>query len=312
MRGALSRRKDMLMSAKNRAVIYARYSSDLQKDRSIEDQFAICRTLAQRENLDVLQEYADRAKSGATLFDRESLIELMGHAKERRFDVLVVESLDRLSRDQEDLAGMFKRLTFYGVEIRTHNEGATTPMHIGIRGLVGSMFLADLGAKVKRGQGGRVREGKFPGSVTYGYRAVPGKPGEREIDPEQAEIVRRIFREYIAGKTTRKIATDLNRDGIRSPGGTLWNHVYIGLNQSKNGTGMLINPLYRGELTWNQARAVINPDTGKKLKRAAEEADIMRTAVPHLRIIDDETWNAAQAMRKAKAPTRSPTTGKVI
>ena len=124
------------MPAKNRCAIYARYSSDLQKDRSIEDQFAICRNLAQRENLEVLKEYADRAKSGATLFDREQLIELMAHAKERRFDVLVVESLDRLSRDTEDLAGMYKRLTFYGVQIRTHNEGATTPMHVSIRGLV--------------------------------------------------------------------------------------------------------------------------------------------------------------------------------
>ena len=78
---------------------------------------------------------------------------------------------------------------------------------IGIRGLVSSLFLSDLGAKVRRGHAGRVREGKFPGAVTYGYRTVEGKPGEREINPEQAKVVRRIFTEYAAGRSPRAIAS---------------------------------------------------------------------------------------------------------
>jgi len=176
-----------------RAALYARFSSDLQKDRSIDDQLALCRVHAQRESLKVVATFADRAKSGATLFDRQQLWELMQAAKRKEFDVLVVEALDRLSRDQEDLPGIYKRLEFAGVKIRTCNEGETTKLHIGIRGLVSSLFLSDLGAKVRRGHAGRVREGKFPGAVTYGYRAITGKPGEREIDPEQAKVVLLIF-----------------------------------------------------------------------------------------------------------------------
>ena len=86
----------------------------------------------------------------------------MQAAKRKEFDVLVVESLDRVSRDQEDLAGIYKRLEFAGVKIHTCNDGATTKMHVGILGLVSSMFLSTLGDTVRRHHAGRVREGSFP------------------------------------------------------------------------------------------------------------------------------------------------------
>lgn len=91
------------------AVIYARFSSDLQKDRSVEDQAAICEQLASREGYKVIEIFSDRAKSGASMFERDGLLALMTAAKKRSFDAVIVESLDRLSRDQEDLAGIFKR-----------------------------------------------------------------------------------------------------------------------------------------------------------------------------------------------------------
>ena len=105
---------------------------------------------------------------------------------------MIVESLDRLSRDQADLAYLFKRMEYAEVKILT-SEGYATSMHVGIRGLVDSMFLKDLGDKVRRRLSGRVRDGKFPGAVPYGYRLVLGKPGEREINEDEAKIVRRIF-----------------------------------------------------------------------------------------------------------------------
>src|SRR5205809_2865851 len=100
---------------------------------------------------------------------REALREMMDHARERRFDVVIVESLDRLSRDPEDMAGMFKRFEFNQIKIHTLNEGISTQMHVALRGITGAMQLKDIGDKVKRGQGGRVLEGKFPGAVTFGY-----------------------------------------------------------------------------------------------------------------------------------------------
>jgi site-specific DNA recombinase len=282
------------------AVLYARFSSDLQKDRSIDDQLAICRDLAKREEIKVGPSFADRAKSGASLFERDGLLELMAAAKRREFNVLIVESLDRLSRDQEDLAGLFKRLNYYEVEIRTVNEGVATQMHIGIRGLLGSMFLKDLGDKVRRGHNGRVREGKFPGAVTYGYRKVLGKPGEREIDPEQAAIVRRIFTEYAEGCSPRDIAAWLTRDCIPTPtGNKIWNHqTFVGGRLKR---GMISNPIYIGEIVWNTSRTVLNPETGKKTKRAGVAEDRVTRAVPHLRIIEQPLWDAANKVRKDRA-----------
>ena len=281
-------------------MLYARFSSDLQKDRSIDDQFAVCENLARREQLKIVERYSDRAKSGASMFERDELLEMMTAAKGRQFEFIIVESLDRLSRDQEDLAGIFKRLTFYGIEIQTVNEGAATSLHIGIRGIVGSMFLADLGNKVRRGLSGRVREGKFPGTVTYGYRMIPGKPGERELDLDQAAIVRRIFEQYAKGRSPRSIASDLTNEVIPTPGGAAaWSHqMFVGGNLRH---GMIGNRLYIGELEWNLTRTVLNPETGSRTKRAGPADERLVVAVPHLRIIDQDLWDEANATRQRRA-----------
>jgi hypothetical protein len=86
-----------------RAVIYARYSSDLQREASIEDQFALCRHYADAQGWSVLGQYADRAASGSTKF-RPGYQDLLAAARRREFDVVLAEALDRLSRDQEDVA----------------------------------------------------------------------------------------------------------------------------------------------------------------------------------------------------------------
>ena len=81
------------------------------------------------------------------------------------------------------------------VDIHTLNEGIADQMKVGFRGMMGAAFLKDLADKVGRHHVGRVREGHVMGRVTCGYRPVQGKPGEREIDPAQAAIVQRIFRQ---------------------------------------------------------------------------------------------------------------------
>jgi site-specific DNA recombinase len=97
-----------------KAAIYARFSTDLQNERSIEDQIALCRNYAAREGMDVTEVYEDRARSGGSILGRDGLLRLMDRARDRSFEVIVVEALDRLSRDMEDLAGIHKRLSFLG------------------------------------------------------------------------------------------------------------------------------------------------------------------------------------------------------
>ena len=101
-----------------RAVIYARYSSELQSERSIEDQVALCRQKAEREDWKFVEAFSDYALSGASLA-RPGLQALIEQARDGGFDLLLTESLDRLSRDQEDIAGLYKRLSAWQVEIVT-------------------------------------------------------------------------------------------------------------------------------------------------------------------------------------------------
>ncbi|MBB3018611.1 DNA invertase Pin-like site-specific DNA recombinase [Microvirga lupini] len=293
----------MKATTRTRAAIYARYSSERQHDRSVDDQIALARAFAEREGLTVVATYSDRAKSGASFFDRDGLIDLMQAAKSGAFDVLLVESLDRLSRDQEDLAGLYKRLTFFKVEIRTLNEGTATPVHIGLRGLVGQLFLTDLAAKVRRGQIARVKEGKLPGTPPYGYRAIPGRPGQPEIDPGEAEIVRRIFTEYAQGRTPREICAGLNREGIPSPRGGPWRHGGIVKSASTDAQagGMLRNRIYVGQVTWSRNQRVLNPETGKRVVRAAPVDERIIVDTPHYRIVSDELWNAAHAVLRERS-----------
>ena len=91
-----------------RAAIYARFSSDLQSDRSIDDQLALCREIARRDGMKIIAEFEDRAQSGASLHGRVGISKIIDAATAKKFDVLIVESLDRISRDQADTAWTFK------------------------------------------------------------------------------------------------------------------------------------------------------------------------------------------------------------
>ena len=96
--------------------IYARYSSDLQRDASIEDQIRLCKERAKREGWRVVNCYTDHAISGASLI-RPGMQMLLQDAQAGKFDVIVAEAIDRLSRDQEDIAHIYKRTRFAGVWI---------------------------------------------------------------------------------------------------------------------------------------------------------------------------------------------------
>src|SRR5690606_22045287 len=191
----------------------------------------------------------------------------MSDAGRGRFDVICAEAMDRLSRDQEDIAGFFKRMAFAGVKIVTLSEGEVTHLHIGLKGTMNALFLKDLADKTRRGQRGRVEMGKSGGGNCYGYDVVKkfdgnGKParGDRTINEVEAEIVRRIFQAYAVGKSAKQIAIELNKDGIPAPGGGAWGFSTINGN-AKRGNGTLNNEMYVGKLVWNRQRFIKDPDT---------------------------------------------------
>jgi site-specific DNA recombinase len=204
----------MTLMADRHAVVYARFSSEKQSDRSIEDQVELCRAFCEREGLRVVGVYDDRAISGASTVNRAGWLKLMRDSTNGKFDVVVAESLDRISRDQEDLAGIYKRLRFKQIEIWTVQDGRAGEIHVGVKGLLGALYLKDLAQKTKRGQAGVIRDGRHNGGRSYGYRRVAGKAGVLEIQHDEAAIVRRIFDNYAKGWSPRDIAAELNREAI--------------------------------------------------------------------------------------------------
>ena len=287
-----------------RAAIYARFSTELQHERSIDDQVAVCRSYAERNELEIMGVYDDRARSGASIYGRDGLLRLLDAARDGAFEVILIEALDRLSRDQEDLAGMWKRLNFLGVELRAVHEGKADQIQIGVRGLLGSLYLTDLAHKVRRGMQGVVREGRHAGGRAYGYRPVAGKPGELEIVESEAAIVRRVFHDYVSGRTPREIAHALNKEGLTPPRGVNWTPSTINGNKKRH-HGIILNELYAGVVVWNRVRMIKDPDTGRRVSRSNPPEEWKRADASKLAIVAKDVFDAAQK-RKAERTFDAP------
>jgi site-specific DNA recombinase len=133
-----------------RVALYARYSSDNQRDASIEDQLRICREKAECEKWTVVSTYKDAGISAASMILRPGIQTLLQDAQRQQFDVVLAEALDRISRDQADVATLFKHLRFAGVPIITLAEGEISELHVGLKGTMNALFLKDLAAKTHR------------------------------------------------------------------------------------------------------------------------------------------------------------------
>lgn len=290
-----------------RVALYARYSSDQQNAASIVDQLRICRERAEREGWQVVGTYEDAAISGASLILRPGIQKLIQDAREGQFDLVLAEALDRVSRDQADVATLFKHLQFAGIPMVTLAEGEISELHVGLKGTMNALFLKDLAKKTHRGLRGRIEKGFSAGAVGYGYRVVRRLTsegelvrGERAIDPAQALIINRIFREFAAGKSPMAIARDLNQDKICGPSGRPWRDTTI-RGKPELGTGIINNELYAGVLAWNHKRYIKDPHTGKQVTRINPEAEWIRAEVPALRIVSDDLWQAAKRQQHVLA-----------
>ena len=276
-----------------RVSIYARYSSDLQRAASIEDQLLVCTERVVREKWTVAATYTDRGISGASQL-RPGYQELLEGARKGEFDIVLAEALDRISRDQEHVASFFKLMSFLGIRIVTLAEGEISELHVGLKGTMNALFLKDLAEKTRRGLRGRVEQGRSGGGLCYGYTIVEnGERGGREIVHAEAAVVHRIFANFAAGKSPRRIAAELNREGTPGPGGRPWGDTTI-RGHALRGTGVLRNELYVGRLVWNRLRYTKDPSTGRRVSRINPCEDWVYRDVPHLRILDDNLWNSVQ------------------
>lgn len=295
-----------------RTVIYARYSSQLQNNRSIGDQLAVCRERATREGWTIVAEFQDAAISGAAGIDeaqRPGLNALLATVEVGGIEQVLTDTTSRLARHLGDTIAIRERLEFAGCRLFTLADGEVDDITGTFKGLMDQRFRKDLAHNIRRAQRGRVAEGRAPAGIAYGYKSANriddrGLPvrGLRAIDDEKAEIVRRIFREYAAGRSPKAIATALNAEGVPGPRGGNWRTTTI-LGGRKRTDGMLKNRLYRGEMVAQRTSKITNPRTRRTVIRPNAESDWAVQLVPELRIVDEALWLAVQDGLEARQGT---------
>ena len=205
-----------------KAVIYARYSSDSQREESIEGQIRECTDYAVKNGITIISSYIDRALSARTA-DRPEFQRLIADSEKRLFDAVLVWKLDRFSRDRYDSALYKHLLRKNGVKVISAKENISEgPEGIILEAMLegyAEYYSAELSQKIRRGQQENALKCKSNGGVIpFGYRIDP-KEHTFVIDPEEAPIVKEIFSRYAAGEPMADIVASLNERGIKSHDG---------------------------------------------------------------------------------------------
>jgi len=294
-----------------KVAIYARYSSENQRPESIEDQIRGCEELAAERgySVDSTHIYRDEAKSGA-LRDRPGLETLLAAARARQFEAVLVDDLSRLSRDNHFLLTLYAEFRFNGVRIISRadsldSDDLHSKLGFQMRGIVNELYLDDLREKTLRGQKGQKARGFTVGEATYGYHSVPvgemrvdrrGRPrpdGYRMvIDPAEAEVVLRIFRDFGEGKAVKALTKELNIEEVQ------------GRRKFRRGwspstiSRILKNEKYIGRWIWNRSETRRDPKTGRKRKFPKQENEWHVSENDELRIVPQDIWERAAARWK--------------
>lgn len=286
---------------------YARYSTDNQRESSIADQFRLGIERCGREGWPAPIEYSDEGTSGSIpLMYRPGARRLLEDAAASRFDVLMLEGLDRLARDVVEQETIIRRLEHRGVRIIGLTDGYDTrtegrEMMRVVRGSFNQQQLREIARETHRGLSGQIGRGFHAGGISYGYRSeVAGLDGAGEaighrlvVDPEAAKWVRWIFEEYASGASLRVVASELNRQRIPSPRGGTWAISALYGSPAK-GSGVINNEIYLGRYIWNRSKWVKDPDTGRRQRIDRPRSEWMVRENPELRIIDDALWARAR------------------
>lgn len=209
------------------AVLYARYSSDKQREASIDDQLRVCREYCEHEGIEVLKAYTDYALSGKT-DQRPEFRRMIAAAPES--DYVVVYMFDRFSRDRYDSATYKKMLRECGVRVLSATEKVEdTPeggLQEGLLEILSEYYVADLARKVRRGMEGNALKARDNGYKLFGYDTDP-ETRRYIVNEAEAAVVREIFTRYIDGDGIYRIAQSLAARGWTTSTGSPVNYNWV-------------------------------------------------------------------------------------
>ncbi len=258
--------------------------------------------------------YTDQAQSGARR-DRLGLAALLAAGQQRQFEVVLVDDLSRLARDNYLMLSVLAELHFEGVRVVSVADGLDSDdeestLGIQIRGIFNELQLRDLKQKTLRGQMGQKQRGFSVGERTYGYRSVPvgtiqmdkkGRPRpegyKMEIEPREAAVVLRIFKTYADGLSLTRIVRMLNEEGI--PGRVRSSKGWSSKGWSPATVSRLLdNEKYIGRWGWNKTESRRDPRTGRRRRSVKPDSEWVVHEDESLRIVPQDLWEKVRARRQ--------------
>ena len=284
----------------NRAAIYARVSDksqDGEDKTSISEQTGDMETYCESKGLTITARYQEVGRGWSK--KRPEFQRMLADARRGRFDTIVCWKSDRLSRGMYPAAALMEVVEAHQIRLEAVLD-AIDMKTFGLMAAIGKIELDNFRERSTMGKRGTAKQGRAPaGRLPYGYRI--GADGRPEVIEEQAEVVRRIFDMYVhEGMRAYSIAVRLTEEGIPTQTGKLlWRQSYIHY--------VLANATYTGSWVYGRFRHVSTED-GMKVYDQPKETWI---EIPMPQIIDDETWERAQA-RKKKRKSRAKRNTKVL
>ena len=272
-----------------KAVIYARYSSDNQREESIEGQIRECTEYANYHDMTVIDTYIDRAFSAKT-DNRPAFQQMIKDSSKRLFDVIIVWKLDRFARNRYDSAHYKALLKKNNVKVlsakETISENSEGILLESVLEGMAEYYSADLSEKVKRGMTENAKKGLWNGgAIPFGY--VISKEQRLAIDPVTAPIVQEIFKMCYDGKTIKEIHNILNARNILHRNGKplrynavryiLTNRTYIG---EYNHSGIKLEngvPAIISEELFNSVQTEIAKNAHAPARHTADEDYLLTT-----------------------------------
>ena len=248
-----------------------------------------CTAFAERQGLSLKGVFIDHT-GGTRSLGHGGLQGLLRGAAAGDFGVVIVESLDRLSRDTAHVRRLVTHLSNLGIELHRASSGKVSVDDLFMRGLMSEAARDNQRRRIQWGVRNAARRGQVSGRRPYGYALLPGSRGGLRIDAGQAEIVREAFRLFGNGMSTRDVAKALN---ARPAPDRTWTADSV--------RNLLKTDLYDGRIVHGRTTRVRDELTGRSRAVVCPDEHWTVVAAEHLRIVDVGSWARARELLAERA-----------
>jgi DNA invertase Pin-like site-specific DNA recombinase len=281
-----------------RAVIYARFSTENQRDASIDDQYRLCQRIVDAEGFELVTRFEDRGISGGT-DQRPGYQAMLSMARTGGFDIIVAEDISRLWRGKVEYSTRSAEFQDLGVALVTCMGDDTRREGWGlifdIKAAIAAQARKEISHKTRRGLEGKALAGQSTGGSCFGYGRHPD--GSWAVLEPQAAIVRDIFHRAALGETLSAIAVHLNQAGVASPRGGQWRDTTI--------SAILRNERYLGHVIYGAHEVRTSAMDSARKRRVRRPEPVSVRHCPELMVISQALFDKVQKVRTASLAKRS-------